>query len=224
MVIGGGPLDPRVVAGIDAACCPIVAADSGLDHARAAGLVPSVVVGDMDSISADGLAWARSVGMEMVEHSPDKDRTDTELALAYAAVIAERIIVLAGDGDRIDHTLGAITALGHRSLSGAEVCGWWANTFVRPLHGPTGIELRCPPGTVFSLLALHGPCRGIDVRGARWPLRGAGLEPGRSHAVSNIVAEGERAASVFVGEGVLTVVVPDGSALDLTDPLEEHEG
>ena len=38
----------------------VIAADGGLDHALAAGLTPAVLVGDLDSVSSDGLAWAEA--------------------------------------------------------------------------------------------------------------------------------------------------------------------
>ena len=62
----------------------VIAADGALDHALAAGLAPAGLVGDMDSISAAGLEWAaRHATIE--RHDPDKDHTDTELALMMAA-------------------------------------------------------------------------------------------------------------------------------------------
>ena len=54
VLTGSEPLDPVAVAAADGAD-RIVAADGGLDHARAAGLIPDVLVGDLDSVSADGL-------------------------------------------------------------------------------------------------------------------------------------------------------------------------
>ena len=59
----------------------LIAADSGWDGARALALVPHMVIGDLDSISGDGLADARALGVTVVEHPADKDFTDAELAL-----------------------------------------------------------------------------------------------------------------------------------------------
>ena len=58
----------------------IVAADGGLDHARAAGLIPDVLVGDLDSVSPAGLDWA-TANISVQRHPADKSATDTELAL-----------------------------------------------------------------------------------------------------------------------------------------------
>ena len=54
VVTGAAPLDRRAVAAVPPRRAASIAADGGLDHARAAGLDPSVLVGDLDSISALG--------------------------------------------------------------------------------------------------------------------------------------------------------------------------
>ena len=99
VVTGGGALAPIAVAAVpdDAA---IVAADGGLDYARDAGLTPNALVGDLDSISAAGLAWA-SAHIEVHRHPTDKAATDTELAIGYAITLTpSRVVLLAGAGDR----------------------------------------------------------------------------------------------------------------------------
>ena len=66
-------------------------------------------------------------------------------------------------------------------------------------------ELQLEPGSTFSVLALHGPCSGVHLSGARWTLDGADLAPTEARGLSN-VAEGT--VSLAVADGVLTVVVP----------------
>ncbi len=113
---GGAPFEPvavRAVAGADR----IVAADGGLDHARAAGLVPDVLVGDLDSVSPAGLDWARA-NIPVERHPADKAATDTELALAWAAAMRpQRVLLIAGRGDRLDHAIAALGALGADTLA-----------------------------------------------------------------------------------------------------------
>lgn len=213
VVVGGDPLPPGAVAAAPPGA-RVIAADSGLDHALAAGLEPDLVVGDLDSVSAAGLSWAREHGVTIQDHPPDKDKTDTELALAAAIAAPIRggrvreVLLLGGGGDRLDHSLAAITALGHPGLA---VCGSvsarWGTALVEVLHGPRERRFDLAPGTTFSLLALHGPCHGVRVDGARWPLDGTQIEPGSSLGVSNVAATAP--VTVAVGDGVLTVVVPD---------------
>jgi len=118
VVIGGADLAALAVERVGDGAT-VIAADSGLDHAVAAGLRPALLVGDLDSISASGRMWAYAHETEVQEHPVDKDASDTELAIAAALRVpgVQQLLVLAGDGDRLDHMLGTILALGHPSLS-----------------------------------------------------------------------------------------------------------
>lgn len=209
IVTGAAPLDRRAVAAIPRDAL-VIAADGGLDHARAAGLDPDVLVGDLDSISAIGLAWA-SEHAEVVRHPIDKAATDTELAIAHAATLAPtRILLVAGQGDRLDHAVAALGALGAPSLAAvASLEAWWGNDQLHVLHAPYAIELDLPAGTTFSVLAMHGAARGVTVSGARWPLSDHALEPLVGLGVSNVV---ETVVTVAVTGGIVTVVVPGAAS------------
>ena len=211
VVIGGGTLSPRAVDAVDQGAA-VIAADSGLDHAVAAGLRPQVLVGDFDSISAAGRMWAYAHELEIHEHPADKDLTDTELAIARALDVpgASRLLVLGGldnpDDQRLDHLLGTVLALGHPSLAELEeVHAVLGTTEFLVLHSGQSAVLGIATGQPFSLLALHGPCSGITVTGARWPLADAALQGTEARGVSN---EATERTEVRVVAGVLTVVIP----------------
>jgi len=207
VVIGGDRLHPVAVAESPAGFT--IAADSGLDWALEAGLRPDLVVGDLDSVSEEGLAWARSNGIPVEEHRPDKDSTDTELALAAAVERgANRVVVLSGGGDRLDHSISAISALGHPRLAACgSVSALWGDSLIQVLHGPRDHEFELPLGATFSLLAMHGRCSGVKVEGAQWPLHDAVIEPGTGVGISNVAVC--VMVSIAVADGVLTVIVPD---------------
>ena len=80
---GGDPLAEKWHLDIpaDAIC---IAADSGLAHIYALGRVPTIVVGDLDSVDDADLARARREGTRIDRYPADKDATDLELALARA--------------------------------------------------------------------------------------------------------------------------------------------
>ena len=211
VVIGGGAFSARALDAVRADAV-IIAADSGLDHAVAAGLRPAVLVGDLDSISASGRMWAYARGVEIHEHPMDKDATDTEIAISRALEVPDvrQLLVIGGVDEagerRLDHQLATLLALGHPSLA--------ALGSVRAVLGETGFSMLHPgrhsvldvePGQMFSLLALHGACSGVTVTGARWPLVDATFSGTEARGVSN--EAGDR-AEVLVATGVLTVVIP----------------
>ncbi|MEO7371501.1 MAG: thiamine diphosphokinase [Ilumatobacteraceae bacterium] len=206
VVIGGGPLSSRAIAEI-APTAVVVAADSGLDHAVAAGLRPTILVGDLDSISAHGKMWAYAHELEIDQHPQDKGSTDTELALARAtATDATQLLVCGASGDRFDHALGTLAALGNPTLSRFDSVRLLLDgTAIHVLHRDRSVDLDLAVGSPFSLLSLHGTCAGIEVTGARWPLTGAEFEPWSTLGISN---EATGLLHVAVSDGILTLVVP----------------
>lgn len=95
----------------------VVAADSGLNLAEAAGFVPDYITGDMDSLGVPEDAEKRLAAYpsgKVLRYPCDKDFTDTELAVA---LLFEKgcteIIILGGGGGRLSHIL-AIRALFER--------------------------------------------------------------------------------------------------------------
>ena len=206
VVIGGGQLSTRAVTEVTAGAW-VIAADSGLDHAVAAGLRPNVLVGDLDSISAHGKMWAYAHELEIEQHDLDKDATDTELALARAAATdATHLLVLGAAGDRFDHTLGTIAALGNPLMARFEAIRLLLDdTVVHIIHAGRSLSLDLPPNALFSLFALHGPCRGVEVTGTRWPLTDAVLNSTSTRGVSNETTD---LLNITVNDGILTLVVP----------------
>jgi thiamine pyrophosphokinase len=205
VVTGAAALDPDAVAELPHDAI-VLAADGALDHALAAGLLPAGLIGDLDSVSTEGLAWAQQHAT-IAQHDPDKDHTDTELALRTAADLdPKRIVLVSGGGDRFDHALAAIGALGSPVLTSVpEIDGWWGDQRFHVVHGPGELKLELEVGAIVSLLATHGPAIGVTVRGVRWPLDGDDLPALVGHGVSNEVTAEH--VTMRLREGVLTVFV-----------------
>jgi thiamine pyrophosphokinase len=222
VVIGGGALSPRAVAAARAtdaapgaapvaAPVAVLAADSGYDHAVAAGLQPTMLVGDLDSITAHGRAAAERNGTPVHAHPALKDATDTELTIAAALALPDttELLVVGGTGandQRLDHLLGTLLALGAPELAALHsVRAVLGTTEIAVVHGGRRADLPLAAGTTFSLLALHGAARGVYLKGAQWELIDATLTPYEARGVSNSAL-----GPVVAGcaEGVLTVVVP----------------
>jgi thiamine pyrophosphokinase len=217
-VIGGDPLHAGVADRLPADAF-VIAADSGYDHAVAAGLRPQLLVGDLDSISDSGQAAARVAGVPIDAHPADKDATDTELALDRALGYVGpggSVTIVGGGGDRLDHLLASILVLAQpRFVACAELAAWVGPALVRVLHAPRTIELPAlATGTTLSLLPI-GDVEGVSTAGLRWPLAAEPLPSGTSRGVSNLASGGP--ATVAATRGVLAVVLPH-AAIDLPAP------
>lgn len=211
IITGASPIDADLVARLrsEATADTIwMAVDGGLDHALAAGLAPTHLVGDLDSVTEAGLAWAARHA-DISRHPANKDQTDTELALSLAAKFDAERITLVGGGDRLDHTIAGIGALGSLGLTSVPVLdGWWDAQHLLVLHGPGSVTMRLVPGSRLSLLALHGPCLRVTLTGTRWELDRFDLEPMVGIGVSNEVpvdVDGPVEVEVTLSAGVLTI-------------------
>lgn len=81
----------------------VVVADSGLCAAEKAGIVPDIIVGDMDSIP--DLSILKKYPAEKIQRWPkDKDYTDTELAMMIMDEKGiSQVTLVGGSGGRLDH-------------------------------------------------------------------------------------------------------------------------
>ena len=185
----------------------IIAADGGARHVLAAGLTPQVIIGDLDSITADDLAQAEAAGAQVIRFTPRKDETDLELALKYAAREgATEIVVLAALGGRLDQTIANLLLLTLPTLAGvdARVVGREEEAFV--IRRRTVIAGE--PGDIVSLIPLAGDAAGVVTEGLEWPLREDTLRFGRARGVSNTMTA--REATVSLRRGMLLCIVRHG--------------
>ncbi|WP_419846153.1 thiamine diphosphokinase [Candidatus Poriferisocius sp.] len=202
VVAGGDPPTPEEIARLPANPV-VVAADSGLDHAQAAGLTVAIAVGDMDSVSPEALTTAEQSGTRIERHPPDKDQTDLELALELATRLADRVIVIGAGGGRLDHLIGNLTVLASPQWSGVQIEAWLNNTQVLIVHSHRTLEAE--PGDTVSLFALGGPAK-VTTTGLKWPLNDEVLEPLTSRGVSNQATT--PTPQITVSEGVVLAVIP----------------
>ncbi len=204
IVVTGGAAVPASVRDDLPDSAWVVAADSGLEHARRIGLPVDVVVGDLDSVPERILEGFSGP----VEHHPaDKDHTDLQLALELVARHGhiDRLIVVGGGGGRLDHLLGNVAVLAAPAYAHLRV--EWLTGAERVHVVWDHVELHGHAGDVVSLMAIGGPALGVTTEGLQWPLRGARLDPSTSLGMSNVMQGA--IATVNVGEGRLLTIQPD---------------
>lgn len=204
VVAGGDPIEPSDVASVPAGT-PVIAADSGVDHAHALGLVVDVAVGDFDSVTDEGLARAVAEGAMVERHPVAKDATDLELALDAALALGPaRVHLLGGHGGRLDHLFANALLLASERYAAVVVTAQMGQARVSVVRSRA--ELTGPVGDLVSLLAVHGVATGITTDGLLYPLVADDLRPGSTRGVSNELSR--PAATVTVTAGVLLALQP----------------
>ncbi|MEA2610691.1 MAG: thiamine pyrophosphokinae [Chloroflexota bacterium] len=190
----------------------VIAADGGARHASMLGVVIDVWVGDGDSIGEAALASLAAAGIPIERSRPDKDESDTELAMAAALRLGATGIVIVGalGGPRIDHALANLGLLAMPELAGRPVTVVDAGSRITLLRapGPDGrpVEHRLPGhvGGLVSLLPVGDGVEGVTTSGLAYPLVDEPLPFGRARGLSNVRAALD--ARVTVRRGSLLVV------------------
>lgn len=165
----------------------VIAADGGVYHVLACGRYPDVVVGDMDSITAETRADLRAHQVKMMVHPAEKDETDLELALLYAAehYLEREILTFGVLGGRLDQTLANILLLAHPALRQKRVRlveQYQRAWIVYDQTNIYGVE-----GDTVSLVPLGGDVYIGQTNNLKWPLHNEVLSFGPARGVSNVL-------------------------------------
>ncbi|NOY97882.1 MAG: thiamine diphosphokinase [Chloroflexi bacterium] len=181
----------------------IIAADGGTRHILTLGLLPQIVIGDLDSLAESDRRRLEQAGVLLRRYPADKDETDLELALKYAVEANYRpIIIVAALGGRLDQTLGNLSMLADPALAGLDVRlddGVEQAFFVR-----RQAQIRGRLGDVVSLIPWGVPAVGVTTEGLRWPLSGETLSPHKTRGISNELLSDT--ATIRIEEGLLLCV------------------
>jgi thiamine pyrophosphokinase len=191
-VVSGGELgDPAFLREQAATAAPaaVICADGGARHLEAAGIIPGLIVGDMDSLDAQRQAYYEARGCRIVRHPRRKDETDTELALREAFRMEPAEVWIWGAlGHRVDHALANISLLVQGKQKGIEVklIDEWCEVFL--IDRRTVLEGEA--GQTVSLFPYWGPATGVTLTGFEFSLTNAVMEIGRPYGVSNRLMAG----------------------------------
>lgn len=184
----------------------LLAADGGALPIVRAGLLPHMVIGDLDSLDAAQLTALTSLDVELRRFPHAKDETDLELALLLAAERgATAIDIIGALGGRWDHTLANVAMLAHPALAGRRVRLLDERQQLSLVRDT--IELTGNQGDTISLVPLTAAVHGVSTRGLLYALSDATLYYERARGVSNVLIEPP--GHVSIREGLLLIVQHD---------------
>jgi thiamine pyrophosphokinase len=171
----------------------VIAADGGARHAPALSLRIDRWVGDGDSLGEAGVADLIAAGIPVDRASPDKDESDTELAVRAALDRSPETIALVGalGGPRLDHALANLTLLSMPELTGIDVRLVGVDARVRSLRapatsgGPASVELEGRIDDLVTLLPVGGDAVGVSTEGLAYALDDEPLPEGLTRGLSN---------------------------------------
>ena len=186
----------------------VIAADSGMKHAHALGLVPELWTGDFDSVDDEIRKQHPQVPVE--QFPIEKDLTDGEIAIeaALSRGATELILVGAFGGARADHAFLHLAA-GLRLAEAGTTCLLTSGVQEGVPLLPGAARFDYGESTLFSILAFSD-LAGLTLAGAKWPLENREVRFGSSLTLSNEVS------------GTLSVRLGSGRAMLLAHPVSAY--
>lgn len=168
----------------------IIAADHGMDSLVKVGEMPDLILGDFDSMDYEMKNKMKDWNIPVIEFPPEKDYTDTHLALMEAIQRgAKKITLLGATGTRLDHTMANIGLLQYAMEQGveAEIIDKY-NRISMWKHG-LSIEKDEQFGKFVSLIPYTEKVTGLTLRGFKYNLEDHELTLGISQGISNEIVE-----------------------------------
>ncbi|HIT90961.1 MAG TPA: thiamine diphosphokinase [Candidatus Merdenecus merdavium] len=184
----------------------ILGVDGGLEYLYQAGIEPDYVVGDFDTVSKETLAHFLHVeGMNVYQFQPEKDATDTQLAIELALEIgSQEICIIGATGSRMDHVLGNIQILGI-ALEHDVFCYLLDPTNrIRLLKKGLQIKKEDQYGDYISLIPLTTTVTGVTLEGFKYPLYLHTFTSFDTLGISNEIVE--TIASIELHQGILMMI------------------
>ncbi len=177
----------------------IIAADGGTRNALSAGVMPHVVIGDLDSLTEADRAQLEQSGVQLIVYPTRKDNTDLELALRYARKQqATEIIIFSALGGRWDQSLANLMLLTLPELAQVPTRVVDHSLSIQVIRDRA--EITGQVGDTLSLIALKGDAQGVTIEGCEYPLNDATLPFGATLGISNVFTQPTARITVQQGQ------------------------
>ena len=177
----------------------LICADGGSDSALKMGLVPDVIIGDLDSISSIALKKFRNTS-KIIQLKRQND-TDVEKCLKYAiSKKFDEALLIGVAGNRLDHTfcnLGIVL----KFFQYVKLSLIAENSFLKPYQGK--IKLETLPRETISLYGFDKKTK-ITSTGLKYQLKDIAIPFGERESTSNIATGNE--VELRINGGVVFVI------------------
>ena len=183
----------------------IIASDRGLEILYKCNITPGYIIGDFDSINLQILdKYINNKNIVIKKLNPEKDYTDTHMALKLAIELKSTDITIIGAiGSRLDHTLANINIL-KEAIEKNITCTILNQNNKIALTNKNLTIKKEEEYPYISLIPLTTKVTGVTLKGFKYALNNATMRIGESIGVSNEQIEDK--ATIKLEEGILIII------------------
>ncbi|MDO5556034.1 MAG: thiamine diphosphokinase [Clostridia bacterium] len=183
----------------------IIASDKGLEGLDKCNIKPNYIIGDFDSVQKNVLGkYINDKKIEIIKLSPEKDYTDTHMALKLAIQLKSNEITIVGAiGSRIDHTLSNIHILKEALDNNIKCEILNKSNKITLINKKTLLDLDNTYKYI-SLIPLTTTVTGITLKEFKYSLTNKILKIGQSIGISNEQIKNK--ATINISNGILILI------------------
>lgn len=182
----------------------IVAADKGLEALNKINVMPNYIIGDFDSVNKTTLNQYENKNIEITYLKPEKDFTDTHMAIKLAIEKrAKHITIIGATGTRMDHTLANIHVLNEALQNNVPTEIINENNIIMLINKKAKL-IKNTNYKYVSIIPLTTKITGVTLKGFKYNIENATINLGESIGVSNEQIEQE--ALIEIKEGIAILI------------------
>lgn len=181
----------------------LIVVDGALEVTHRLGLRPDYIVGDFDTVDTSLLEYYEKE--IILRHPPEKDQTDTELAIETAlAAGCKELVFFGATGSRLDHSLANIFLLQGLLIKNiaAEILNENNRLYLK--NRSFTLDRKESWGDFLSLIPLTETVEEVSLSGFKYPVEKLTFFRERTLGISNEITEEE--ARVEFTKGIFIVV------------------
>lgn len=182
----------------------ILSADGGTDYCIELGIIPDLVIGDLDSISPKTLDILKKKEVPINVFPIKKDKTDSQLSIEYLMDKgAEEITIIGAIGSRIDHTLANILLLKTIKDKGIKGKIVHNNNIIYIIDDELILDKK--NGYFVSIIPIESKGVLVSLKGFEYNLSKVKIDFASTLGVSNFVIDEKGYIKVHEGECLVVV-------------------
>ncbi|MFP4020158.1 MAG: thiamine diphosphokinase [Halanaerobium sp.] len=182
----------------------VIAVDGGANKARKLELLPDLIIGDLDSLTAVNEGYYRSQKVEFIKHPVEKDQTDSELTVDYCREQGfEMLYLISALGGRIDQQLANLNLLEYIYELNLEAKIISKKIEIALIKSKK--KFISKKGYRLSLIPQSKTIKGLSIKGCKYNLDNKNIGRSKSRGISNLIESDQ--AEINLKSGLLFYVL-----------------
>ena len=178
----------------------IIGVDNGTAHLFSKSLIPSKVLGDLDSITPALLEKVKNLNIDLIRYESNKDKTDFEISLDHISKPNEKnIFLIGGEEGEIDHLFSIFSLIINFEYASNIKWLYMDKTIIFK----NNVTISIKKGTRFSIVPITN-LESLNVTGAKWNLSKENIAAGSSRTLRNESADDQ--INISCSKGLFSVI------------------